>query len=299
MCGSLLRASFMALLVLIAVDGNAYAIGPGPQGTPKKQMQEQIHGVPSGVDGQGNPWLMVTTVYRPTGEGPWPLVIINHGSPGPRTRFTSRAQARWFLHKGYVVALPTRRGYGDTGGVSKPDAFSCNNPDYILAGMETAWDIKATLDYMRQLPYVDSRSTLLVGQSAGGWGVIAASGQNWPDISGIINFAGGRGGHRNCQVQNMIGAAGHFGKTSRVPSLWIYTENDSFFPPSESRPMYEEFKRAGGNAEYVLMPSFGKDGHKLFARGISIWERTVESFLTTLKELPLPPDETIDQTKND
>ena len=48
-----------------------------------------------------------TTIYKPDGEGPFPLVVINHGKAFGDPRFQGRARhsnaARFFLQRGYVV----------------------------------------------------------------------------------------------------------------------------------------------------------------------------------------------------
>ena len=41
--------------------------------------------------------------------------------------------------------------------------------------------------------------------------------------------------------------------------LWIYTENDSYFPPSLSRRLADAFRAAGGTVDYRLLPAFGAD----------------------------------------
>src|SRR5689334_8552564 len=65
---------------------------------------------------------MRTTVLRPKGAGPFPLVIVNHGSTqnatqrakSPPPSYSTLSQ--WFVRRGYVVALPQRPGHGKTGG---------------------------------------------------------------------------------------------------------------------------------------------------------------------------------------
>lgn len=74
---------------------------------------------------------------------------------------------------------------------------------------------------------------IVVGQSAGGWGSIALSSLAPPPVKAIITFAAGRGGrvedkpNNNCAPDKLVEAAGEFGRTSRLPMLWIYIENDS------------------------------------------------------------------------
>src|SRR5437870_5628352 len=62
------------------------------------------------------------TVFRPGGGGPFPIVVLSHGSPrSPAERRLEgrqrlEEQARPFLEMGFAVVVPTRRGYGDSGG---------------------------------------------------------------------------------------------------------------------------------------------------------------------------------------
>jgi hypothetical protein len=84
---------------------------------------------------------------------------------------------------------------------------------------------------------------------------------------GDRRLRGGRGGrvdgkpNNNCAPDRLVEATGEFGRTSRVPMLWIYIENDTFFGPALSKRMHEAFTAAGGKAEYHLVPPFGNDGH--------------------------------------
>ena len=56
------------------------------------------------------------------GEDRRPLVVISHGSPADSSQRSDGAaslrvrSSSWFVSRGYVVALPLRRGYGETGG---------------------------------------------------------------------------------------------------------------------------------------------------------------------------------------
>ena len=56
------------------------------------------------------------------------------------------------------------------------------------------------------------------------------------------------------EPDRLVAAAGTLGKTTRVPSLWIYTENDQFFSPQLSRRMYDAYTASGGRAAYALLP---------------------------------------------
>jgi dienelactone hydrolase len=196
--------------------------------------------------------------------------------------------ARWFLARGYVVAFPMRRGYAGTGG---PWAESygrvCDHADYVHAGLESARDIDAVVEYVTRLPGVRPDGAVVVGQSAGGWGTVAYDSIPHPRVRALISMAGGRGGHQhdepnqNCRPDLLADAAGAYGHTASTPMLWIYSENDTFFAPDLARAMAARFNQSGGQAELHQLPPFGKDGHSLFpARGGSaIWGPLVEAYL--------------------
>jgi dienelactone hydrolase len=184
-----------------------------------------------------------------------------------------------------VVVLPLRRGYGATGGHWAEDYGRCNNPDYFDAGLQTAADIRAAIDYMRGQPFVAPDRTIVVGQSAGGWGTLALSSLNPPGIPAMIDFAGGRGGHQpgvgNCEPSALVKAAGKYGATARVPLLWINSANDTFFEPNLVNRMVEAYTKAGGQAVHRPVAAFGKEGHNLASSdsGAPIWQPLVTEFL--------------------
>lgn len=258
------------------------------------QDREQVVRVP-GPDGS----TLVVTVIRPPGEAKSPLVVINHGSPADGSQRGKMERPRyptlssWFVSRGYVVALPLRRGYGETGGSWAEGYGSCDVPDYYKAGLQGAADIQATLDFMHAQPYIATGRSLVVGQSAGGWATVALSSRNPPGVAGMISFAGGRGGHQtlkgggtgNCAPKSLVEAAAKYGAAARVPMLWIYTENDSFFEPSLAKRMAEAYDNAGGKATYKPVGAFGSDGHSLAgsSNGNSVWGPLVESFLAGLR----------------
>ena len=103
----------------------------------------------------------------------------------------------------------------------------------------------------------------------------------------IVVFSGGRGGHaegkpnNNCAPDRLVETVAEFGRTARIPMLWIYIENDTFFGPTLSKRMYEAFRAAGGNVEYHLLPPFDDDGHYFIdsPKAVPIWAPIVTKFL--------------------
>src|SRR5262245_27956077 len=275
-------AAFALLLLLPTVR---WPVGAAPA-----KPVEEIVGIPA----TGGSALR-TRVLRPSGPGPFPLAIISHGSPPdashrPRMELPMFIPASsWLLQRGYMVALPLRRGYGETGGAWVENYGTCSNPDYYRAGLTSADDIQAAIGFLRARSDVQGDRVLLIGVSAGGWGSIAAASRNPAGVFAVINVAGGRGGGQpkvgNCTPWRLIEAAARYGATARIPSLWLYAENDSFFGPDLSRKMFDAYVRAGAKAEYVALPAFGADGHRVFAAvdGRALWVPPVEKFLAAAK----------------
>ena len=97
---------------------------------------------------------------------------------------------------------------------------------------------------------------------------------------------GGDGKGNNCNLSGLVGTFHDFGKHNKVPMLWIYSENDKWFPPEMARHFQEAFLKGGGTDEFVMTPPDGEDGHNLFSHTAK-WTPTVEEHLRKLGLLPL------------
>lgn len=242
-------------------------------------------------------WELVASLYRPSGAGPFPVVVLNHGSPGSAWerqsmgRYRPLPQIREFTKRGFAVIVPMRRGYGDTGGAWAENYGTCVAPDYYRASREAAKDVNGTVAFVRSLPFVRRDQVLLVGQSAGGIAAMAAASENPPGVAAVVNFAGGRGGRPYshpgdpCVAANMTEAIGKLARTIRVPVLWHYSENDQFFAPRHVNAWFQAFRDAGAAGKLVMQPSFQWDGHGLFGaeRGLPIWTAAFDVFLRDLR----------------
>ena len=301
---AVLRALLAAVLLLPAPGSAAAEADPwaGAARTPGKvgaiaaKMMEEAWLVPGGPGPDGKPALLKARVFRPAGAGPFKVAIINHGSPASADKRPTmavpayRAASEWFVGRGYMVVVPQRRGYGDDSRWAETYG-ACGNPDYVGAGRASADDIEAVTGYLRGLPMVRKDRVLLVGQSAGGFGVIATAQRNPDGVFAVLNFAGGRGGHQGpkadqvCSPDRLVAAARGFGAGAKPPSLWLYAKNDTYFEPALSQRMAEAYRAAGGKAEYLLLPAFKSDGHEIFgsADGRALWTGPVGEFLKRLE----------------
>ena len=130
------------------------------------------------------------TIFRPSGEGPFPLVVFNHG----RAVAAKRPQqgpnrpehaARYLVGKGFVVLAPTRVGYAETYGDFDPEQSGpCNSPRVEPMALAASDQVLATVAYAKNLPFVDTTRWLVAGQSVGGLAAVATVGRQ---TDGVYN----------------------------------------------------------------------------------------------------------------
>lgn len=273
----MLKPVALASLLTVFVTSHGTAVGKDliPQG-----MNERVEMLSVGAGWSKTE--LETTLFVPPGPGPFPLVIINHGKAFGNPRFDPRARykvaSREFLKRGYLVAIPMRRGYSKSGG-TLIDA-GCNTESN---GRMQGEEIQEALARLLERPDVDKSRVLLVGQSYGGIAAVAAGTANPPSVKGILNFAGGIRRSESCAWQNaLVDAFAAYGKESRIPGLWFYGDNDSYWGAELPHRMHQAFELAGGNARLIAYGVFtGGDAHGMFssAKGLSIWWPETEKFL--------------------
>ena len=214
-------------------------------------------------------------LFRPPGEGPFPLAVIAHASiqnvlrraqmPQPEYR----ALAAWLVARGFAVLVPERPGHGATGGKYLEDQGGCDEADYAKSGRATADEIAAAMGFVRKQSFIRPEGMIVIGHSAGAWGALALAGEDPKDVAAIIAFAPGRGGHANdfanqvCAPHSLIAAAGEFGKGARVPVSWLVAANDSYFSPALSRQLADAFRSGGAKVDFRVLAAYGSEGHWL------------------------------------
>lgn len=231
-----------------------------------------------------------TTLYKPDGDGPFPIVVINHGKASGGTHFQGRYRpavaARYFLQRGYAVVVPMRQGFSKSNGNYM--GVGCNVESN---GRMQADDVKAVLDYVVTQPWADKDRIVVLGQSHGGWTTLAFGTQNYPGAKALVNFAGGLR-QEGCAgwEGGLARAAADYAKETHLPSLWFYGDNDSFFKPDTYHAMFERYTAAGGQARLVAFGRFASDSHSMFGSrsGAPIWQPEVSKFLASVG-LPSEP----------
>lgn len=228
--------------VLLALPATAADLKPGPQGPLDTQpavnrLRQQEHRVPV-TAGNGSQHLMQALLTLPNGDGPWPGVVITHGSPRKPADRAKRepmpAATLWFAEQGFAVLNLTRRGYGQSQGGWVEGFGKCEAPNYFTAGNTTARDLAAAVTYLQAQSFVDPKRIMVAGISAGGWGVVALAAHNIEGVVLGLNFAGGRGSQTEgavCQPDALVDALARWGRAAKTPTYWIYAENDLYWGP--------------------------------------------------------------------
>jgi len=234
----------------------------------------------------GKTYNLDAMIYKPPGDGPFPGMVMTHGTPRDAAdRVKTLAdnyyvkQCQTFANLGLATIFVVRRGFG----ISEGDYAELVPPKtYTQAGLEAARDIKAAVEYLQTKSYVDKNHIILIGQSTGGLSVTATGSLNLAGVKAVINFAGGKGSNAPDQVSDessLISAFGYYGKTFKVPTIWLYSTNDHFFGPALAGKMLNAFVQYGAKAEFISLPPYGSDGHASFARNIDVWYPYVLQFL--------------------
>lgn len=264
---------------------------------------EIVHIPIAGAGGLGADVRMVAGVFRPAGDGPLPVLIYSHGRSGTylersRTKIPDlRSHVRYWLAKGFAVVAPIRPGYGETGGIDREDSGvrydvfgNCWGPLHFGRAAAAATEaVLATLNWIRQQPWADANRVVLVGTSMGGLTSVATAASNPPGVVASINFAGGTGGDggralaHGCGSEEMEALMSAYGRTTQVPSLWLYAENDMYWGAEWPRAWHRAFASGGSRALFIMTDSVPHaDGHQLLARGSRLWTAPVDRFLEGL-----------------
>jgi dienelactone hydrolase len=226
--------------------------------------------------------MLETTVFKPAGAGPFPILILNHGKSLGNPHLQERARflviSKEFVKRGYAVVIPMRTGFGRSTGDYVEE--ECN---MTANGNIQAHDLQSVLNYALQQSWADKSRIIVAGQSYGGLTTMAFGARNFPGVKGLINFAGGlKTSGSDCQWQSsLVEAFSSYGRATRVPSIWFYGENDSYFNPEQANRMHDAYVNSGGNAKLVIFSAFKKDAHGMSSSrdGVRIWWPQVETFL--------------------
>ena len=235
--------------------------------------------------------LEALTVRRAaTAMGTLPVALIAHGKPMTQGRMSDqrvrdyRMQALDLARRGWLAVVVMRRGFGNSDG-PQPVPVSCATQSLVERFDADADDIQAAFAVITQRTDADPTRMVAIGVSAGGAAVTALSARNLTGLRAVVNVSGGLR-FESCPKEDLlVSAFGAYGLRSRVPSLWMYSKNDSFFGPELVDRMRAAFLEGGGDSKLIMFEPEGKDGHQIFGttNGRMKWLPEMDSFLRYLK----------------
>jgi pimeloyl-ACP methyl ester carboxylesterase len=246
--------------------------------------------------GEGKPTRLEVALFRPLGDGPFPLFVFNHGSTGAGTDPKLFSETRWsfavadhFVERGWLVAFPQRRGRGKSEGLydegfaaDQTTGYTCD-PAKSLAGAERALDdIEGAIGALQKRRDVAKTAPLIGGASRGGILSVAYAGKHSERVAGVINFVGGWVGEGCSTAREINGALFRAGANFHGPTLWMYGHRDFYYSMPHSRANFEDFRRLGGQGTFLEFEVPGPNGHALSAYR-ELWAAHVEDFLRRLQ----------------
>ena len=251
----------------------------------------------TGLAENGNRIHLEVVLFKPRGDGPFPLLVFNHGSTGRGTQpplfaatWSSWALADFFVEKGWMVAFPQRRGRGKSDGLydegfakDRAQGYACD-PARSLPGADRALaDIEAAVAALQRRSEVAGGRILIGGQSRGGVLSIAYAGKHPEQVLGVVNFVGGwlgEGCNTAAEINGALFARG--GAGYQRPTLWLYGRGDSFYTMAHSRANYAVFSKAGGKGTFLeLDVPGGANGHTVIGYP-ELWLEPVGTYLQAI-----------------
>ena len=224
-------------------------------------------------------------VYKPEGTGPFPVVIYNHGSRAGHER-----EERPFVyvgemlrHSGYVVIVPERRGYGESDGATFGDAIGQDRgPRFVARVEEETDDVLAVVEFVKTLPYADTKRVAVMGWSIGGIVSVFAASRSSAFRMAVDQAGGALTWDQSPAMRQALKEAA--GKI-RIPLLGMVAKNDR---TTESvKAVVHEMEARGATAKLIVYPAFMPQdaggippGHMIFGKeGWKIWEEDLHEFL--------------------
>ena len=224
-------------------------------------------------------------LYKPYSDGPFPVVIYNHGARrgGERRSVPQEHIGKLLSGAGYVVFVPERRGYGRSDGPTFPEEVGNDRRRIVPRLHAETDDVLAALDYLRSLPFADTKRVGIMGWSFGGIVTMFAISRSSAFTVALDQAGGALTWNGNVDVRSALRAAA---EKATTPTLLQVAQNDR--TTSSITTLAEIFKNRGVPHRTVIYEPFiphradpdTPQGHRIFsAEGMNVWGKDVLEFL--------------------
>lgn len=215
--------------------------------------------------------------YKPTTEGPWPVVVDVHGGPESQRRTQFAPVTQFLLSRGYAVLAPNVRGSTGYG-----KAY-CHLDD-VERRMDAVADLTAAADWLAAREDVRADRIAVMGQSYGGFMTLAAL-TSYPDrwaagvdvvgIADFITFLERTGPWRRSRRAaeygdlerdaDLLREISPLHKVDRIkaPLIVVHGRNDPRVPLFEAEQIVAALEARGRQTELLV---FDDEGHGLAKR---------------------------------
>ena len=248
------------------------------------------------VSGPAGAYKLEAVVVRPAkAVDRLPVVLLTHGKQRSGADMANmRAelmlpQARDFAHRGWLAVAVVRRGFGRSDG--KPGVATnapyakCSLPDLQRYFAVESDDLEAALRAISARPDADGSRMIALGASVGGGAALALAARRPKGLVAAVNLAGGvrltnAKGELVCPAETPIAALASFA-SAKMPTLWVYSENDAVTPRENAQQLNDRYVQAGGLADFHVAPAPRQDGHFVFElpEGRVHWLAALDPFL--------------------
>ncbi len=220
-------------------------------------------------------------LWKPSGNGPFPAVLWNHGSeklPGSQPTL-----AGFYTAHSYVFFVPHRRGQGRSPGAYIQDEVAQAPPAERGARMielqdEEVQDVVAALAFLKSQPFVDAGRIAIAGCSYGGIQTLLA-GERDLGVKALLPFApGAMAWDRNPLLSSRLRRAVD---RAAAPVFLLQAQNDYSLGPIHA--LTQEANKKHKDFQSKTYPAYGRtnqDGHWGFcSTGTDVWGNDVLEFL--------------------
>jgi dienelactone hydrolase len=133
------------------------------------------------------------TLYKPVGDGPFPLVIFNHGSTGEGRIPLDRTDNLWrfgasLVRKDMALLVPMRRGRGKSQGEYR-EPYECTLDHSRLGIRYASESLDAVYEFLKSQTWVARDKIILAGNSRGGILSVIYGAERRDAAIAVINFA--------------------------------------------------------------------------------------------------------------